>query len=686
LLGDLTPNACNGLENRFVDLLNDMKDTDLMWDRTKYLQNRTRIQRGAVGGDPKQSRPAFFHLSFETLKESDNVLMFRVVIKNLKHQSPISSIVYQRQQAGISIIQFIDGDVAGEVEKHVVEIPVRHQSLRFFFPKPQPSFEWCLPERRRSGRATYANWRNRRAIHPRQQSGLLFQPPIVCNEVLPEPNSGIRHGNRDCTACNGAEYIGNEYLGGVPLEMSPMSWMSLSTVRSLTAGVPHRGQGRYSNSRTSSLTSALGRSPAFFQLVLRSGAYSGPFIKPSSGNSPRKGTCRGTKKFHKISVNLLECLCSYHIIETHFNKTPITEFSELPLIDRLLAYLNYENSQITQILLNEAIINELIVKVYELSSEDRLQVETKMGKPVGEMPVLAESVNQWIIDNGQLTENEKVKEFVKNLSIATFDDVKIREIKDGFTTLYQSNNGLEEFCIRHQINPINVWYWFKEAKVLPQARAAEIVLEFLADAIRTILAEDDDGIIPLVGLPGEPRLLDRLEKHCLDKGFTSAQFMQLDGLLGRPLSDYLEHNFFKDLSDHLNLFMYLPKTPFIWHLSSGEHQGLEVYISIYKWSRDNLFRLKTAFISKRIENLEYRQIQLKDSDTAQAQSEKETIRLQLQEITEFTKKIEELIAEGYDPKLDDGVGKNIAPLQKKGLLQCDVLNAKQLDKYLKADW
>jgi hypothetical protein len=36
----------------------------------------------------------------------------------------------------------------------------------------------------------------------------------VCNEVLPEPNSGIRHGNRDCTACNGAEYIGNEYLGG----------------------------------------------------------------------------------------------------------------------------------------------------------------------------------------------------------------------------------------------------------------------------------------------------------------------------------------------------------------------------------------------------------------------------------------------------------------------------------------
>ena len=357
-----------------------------------------------------------------------------------------------------------------------------------------------------------------------------------------------------------------------------------------------------------------------------------------------------------------------------------------PLRDRLLSYLDYENAQLTQLQLNEAIINELIFEVYNLGAEDRIQVETKMGRPVGQLPVLAEAVNQWKIANGELSEIKEAKEFVNNLPLATFEDAKIREIKNGLTTLYQSNNDLEEFCIRHQINPINVWYWFKEANVLPQARAAEIALEFLADAIRTVLVEDDDGIIPLVGLPGEPRLLDRLEKHCLDKGFTSAQFMQLDGLLGKPLNDYLEHNFFKDLGDHLNLFMYFPKTPFIWHLSSGENQGLEIFISIYKWSRDNLFRLKTAFISKRIENLEYRQIQLKDSDSAQAQSEKETIRLQLQEIAEFTKKVEELIAEGYDPKLDDGVGKNIAPLQKKGLLKCDVLNAKQLDKYLKADW
>lgn len=49
-------------------------------------------------------------------------------------------------------------------------------------------------------------------------------------------------------------------------------------------------------------------------------------------------------------------------------------------------------------------------------------------------------------------------------------------------------------------------------------------------------------------------------------------------------------------------------------------------------------------------------------------------------------KIDELLAEGYNPVLDDGVGKNIAPLQKKKMLAYDVLNAGQLKKYLNADW
>jgi hypothetical protein len=401
-----------------------------------------------------------------------------------------------------------------------------------------------------------------------------------------------------------------------------------------------------------------------------------PFVKSEVTNS--------VTTLSKLNVDLKEKISSYHIIETNFEQTPLLAFKGAALKDRVLAYLNYENFQHTQVLINEAIINELIFEVYELSDADREQVETKMGLSIGSLAVLKEAKEAFL---AQLQNPiAEVNEHIQNLPITTFEEQRLREFKESFATLYQSNNDLEEFCIRHQVNPINVWYWFKEANIVPAARASEIALEFLADAIRTLLQQDNDGIIPLVGLPGEEALSQRLEQHCLQNGFTAAQYMQLDSLLGRSVNEYLEHHFFNQLSNHLNLFMYLPKTPFIWHLSSGQQQGFEAYILIYKWNRDSLFKLKSHYISHRVQNLEYRQITLQDVNTAQAQTEKETIRLQLQEIKLFTSKIDELIAEGYDPKLDDGVGKNIAPLQKKDLLRAEVLKANQLTKYLNADW
>ena len=59
---------------------------------------------------------------------------------------------------------------------------------------------------------------------------------------------------------------------------------------------------------------------------------------------------------------------------------------------------------------------------------------------------------------------------------------------------------------------------------------------------------------------------------------------------------------------------------------------------------------------------------------------------QLAEIEAFKGKIDELLAGGYNPMLDDGVGKNIAPLQQKKMIPYEVLNPGQLKKYLNADW
>jgi Asp-tRNA(Asn)/Glu-tRNA(Gln) amidotransferase C subunit len=75
-----------------------------------------------------------------------------------------------------------------------------------------------------------------------------------------------------------------------------------------------------------------------------------------------------------------------------------------------------------------------------------------------------------------------------------------------------------------------------------------------------------------------------------------------------------------------------------------------------------------------------------ESRLALAENEKDKIYKQLKEIESFKAKIDELLQKGYNPILDDGVGKNIAPLQKKGMLAYEVLNAGQLKKYLNADW
>lgn len=403
-----------------------------------------------------------------------------------------------------------------------------------------------------------------------------------------------------------------------------------------------------------------------------------PFVKPLDLLKDNISILAST------NVAIKKDLCSYQLIEINYLKSPLLTYSHIVLKERIVAYLNYENAQITQVLLNEAIINQLIFQVYELSENDKLQIETKVGKSIGELPVLDTARKAYLVETK--IERDIVVDHVNKLPAMEFEEYQIQAIKLEMATLYQSSNNLEEFCIRHQVNPINVWYWFKESKILPQGCATEIALELLADSIRTILIDDEDGIISLVGLPGEPNLLDRLEQYFIQQGFNSAQFMQIDSLLGRPIDEYIEQHFFKGFSDHLNLFMYLPKTPFIWHLSSGIHQGFEAYIIIYKWNRDSLYKLKSNYLGKRVESLQYRNQQIGDSVSAQAQSEKEIIRLQLQEIHTFSKKIDELIAEGYDPKLDDGVAKNIAPLQKKGMLKAEVLKSTQLQKYLNADW
>lgn len=401
-----------------------------------------------------------------------------------------------------------------------------------------------------------------------------------------------------------------------------------------------------------------------------------PFVTPTKEQE------EAVTNLSKICYSLKRKLCEYSIVESDFYASPYRGNGSIR------RFFNFENQLLTQVLINEAIINEKIFEVYNLTAHDKAMVLAKEGESIGGLPVSPEARDAYLAET-EATKDfplDAIRDFIEALPNRGFSAEEREAIESGFGSLYQNNNNLEEFCIRHQVNPINVWYWFKQSNVIPQQRMHTLAMEFLADMVREILMEDEDGIIPLVPNAGEKVLLDRIDEKFREKGFTSAQYASFDTVLGRPIREYLSKYFFAELSDHLNMFRELPKTPFIWHLSSGLEQGFDCYIIIYKWSRDKLMRLRSVYIEHRQRSLVNRQSDVSGNDSAESQNEKDRIFRQLKEIETFKKKIDELLSEGYNPILDDGVGKNIAPLQKKGLIPYEVLNAGQLKKYLNADW
>lgn len=426
-----------------------------------------------------------------------------------------------------------------------------------------------------------------------------------------------------------------------------------------------------------------------------------PTVNVTQGDIKRVPFARPNEKNEQMvdvlvqnNIDIKKHLCTCSVVEQNYSHSPITPASSPE--SELTRYYNYENALLTQILLNEAIINRIVFDVYELSDHDRQMVLDKEGIPVGDLSVsqaALEAYKVWLKEeNTEFPASAEVWEHLDSLTI----DNEQPQITD-FEKLYQNNYGWEEFCNsdNHRMNPIEVWYQFRHAGILPPQRTQSLCFELITDVIRAILKKDDDGVIPLCERMGEEPLDVRIEQELVERGYSGAQISQIEQLLcmnlgtGKSLRKYLYEKFFQQLSDHLNLFMYLPKTPFIWHLTSGDpasgHSAIDLYVSIYTWSRDTLFRIKSVYLANRESGLSDRLAAI-DPTTANGKIEAAEIKDQLQELHQFADKIDVLLASGYDPKLDNGVGKNIAPLQKAGLLSYEVLNSGQLKKYLNADW
>lgn len=380
-------------------------------------------------------------------------------------------------------------------------------------------------------------------------------------------------------------------------------------------------------------------------------------------------------------VELTNMINSYRIVEENYRKSPISNNGDI--ITVLKSFYLYEAALKTVILLNESVINKLCFLIYDLSSKDIDMVLGKQGIPCANLPVKKESIDYFCSVINSISDfelNPLVIEHIKALKISEYH----ADFRD-FENLNIDSSSWEETCDKNKCNPMDLLLDFYNASSICKQRNQTLAFELLTDVIKTVLDKDDDGIIPLGDKMGEERLAIRIEREFIDRNYNSAQFNQICNLLGNDFEKYLSEKYFSQLSNHLNLFNYLPKTPFIWHLSSGDHHAIELFVSIYKWSRDALFRVRSIYVANREAAIKDR---LNSIDTSKTEGRVEAteLRAMLEELNSFCQKIDDLLASGYDPKLDDGVGKNIAPLQKRKMLSYEVLNAGQLKKYLNADW
>ena len=196
--------------------------------------------------------------------------------------------------------------------------------------------------------------------------------------------------------------------------------------------------------------------------------------------------------------------------------------------------------------------------------------------------------------------------------------------------------------------------------------------EETAAAIRALI--DEDGV--MVSEPGHPQDITARTLRCLElmRGQETAHALIreaagseadpedllrgfLDRFTGTPEVSFWRH--------HFQLYR---KRPIFWPLQSPKRK-FTVWVFQERFTRDTLFKVRSEFVDPKARWLEARIRELKDKAETSAgaekrRAEKEASQLAdiLDDVQEFSKRLNAIIQKGYTPHIDDGVLINAAPL------------------------
>lgn len=393
-------------------------------------------------------------------------------------------------------------------------------------------------------------------------------------------------------------------------------------------------------------------------------------------------------------IAIKKALYAFHIVERDYCHDPLSwalgklteEGKPLNVSDALKTFFRYKAELEARLLLNEALNDELVFKLYGLLPDEMaltgalaqlglldnpetgpsreaengdlsavLEVLTSEGVPVGAYPPRA------------LTGEER----------KTLERLYLNHRHDRGSDRSEAISGMdfgivEELSAAFKVSPITVAQEIALIEELPPEAAQDALSEHIQALAIDILRKDPDGILSLGADTGESSLRDRIIERWRAMGIGQS-YHELENLLGKRLEAYLLKDFFKDHSKRFQ------NRPILWHLVSDEG-NVNFFVLHHAWSYDRLLLLKSKYlgdVKRALDNT---------LATETDEMKREKLIQRMAELERFADTLGALLDGSYQPKTDDGVAKNIAPLQHKGLLKYNPLSGKMVDKMLKVKW
>lgn len=187
---------------------------------------------------------------------------------------------------------------------------------------------------------------------------------------------------------------------------------------------------------------------------------------------------------------------------------------------------------------------------------------------------------------------------------------------------------------------------------------------------------DDDGIVCLPAVRGEPAAVDRLRAllaKAFGGGWSAARESQLlrdAGCDGLPLAQWLRDKFFEQ---HVARFQ---KRPFIWHVWDGHKEGFSALVNYHLLTREKLNTLINLYLGDWITQ-QKRAVDVGNSDATLKLAKAEVLKAKLEAILEGEPPYDIFVRWkplhqqplGWDPDLNDGVRMNIRPFVEADVLR-----------------